>query len=307
MSAREEIKLFRRLESRAQSAGAYEALLDLSAGERLRALERENARLTDTLRRLLARYSERGAEVRRLRDVDGLRSRFLGNLSHELRSPLNSVFGLTTLLLSRSDGELSAEQARSVELIRKAADTMLELINDLGDPAKTEGGKIELCLAPCDVTELLRTLQGMLPAPLIKSGVELVFDTPAAVPPLYTDENKVAQILRNLINNALKFTGRGEVRVSAAYDPVHAATIFSVRDTGVGIRPNDQQKLRENTYRSAQGSGLGLPLCHTLAALLGGRISVESEPGAGSTFRLTLPQRFVPAGADAAPSPLPPI
>jgi signal transduction histidine kinase len=269
--------------------------------KRARQLEYDNAKLADTIRRLLARDAERGAEVRRLQDADAARSRFLRNLGHELRSPLHSIFALTTLLLRRADGELSREQEESVELIRKAADALLDLADDLADPAKVEGGEVDVRATEFDAAGLLSMLQGMLPAPLVRPGVRLVFDAPTDIPSLYSDQGKVSQILRNLINNSLKFTARGEVRVSVVHDPTSGTVIFSVRDTGAGMARAEQESIfnewspaNSRAQSPGKGTGLGLPLCRKLAALLGGRITLESELGSGSTFSLVLPRRYRP-------------
>jgi signal transduction histidine kinase len=251
-----------------QRQAAREELLS----ERQRA-ERQNARLADALRRLAAGYAERGEELRRLRDLDAMRNAFLRNVNHECRSPLNSIFGLTTLLLRRAAGELTSEQEQLVQLIREAADALLGLVDDLADPGKLDGSQTEVHPAEIDAARLLRTLQGMLPAPLVNPDLRLIFEPPAGMPCLYSDERKVGQILRNLINNALKFTAHGEVRVSASYVPTSNAVVFSVRDTGAGIAPADQKRLLEASSPAdkflspGQGSGLGLPLCHRLAAL----------------------------------------
>ena len=284
----------------AQRQTAREELLS----ERVRWLERQNARFADSLKRLAARYAERGEEMRRLRDIDAMRSGFVRNVNHECRSPLNSIFGLTTLLLRRAAGDLSSEQEELVQLIRKAAESLLDVVDDLADPVKLDGGQTEVHPVEIDAAHLLSTLQGMLPAPLVNPRLRLIFEPAADIPCLDSDEGKVSQILRNLINNALKFTACGEVRVSASYVPTGNVVVFSVRDTGAGIAPADQKRLLEgrspaaNQRRPEQGSGLGLPLCHRLAALLGGRITLQSELGLGSTFSLVLPRRSGSARAE---------
>jgi signal transduction histidine kinase len=136
----------------------------------------------------------------------------------------------------------------------------------------------------------------------VSNTVNLVFEEPKDSAPLYTDESKVSQILRNFISNALKFTERGEVRVQATLAPTGEAVIWSVADTGIGIAPEDQARIFEEfvqvenpLQQRVKGTGLGLPLCHRLATLLGGSVAVESEPGVGSTFFVTIPLRY-PAG-----------
>src|SRR4030095_11598216 len=160
---------------------------------------------------------------------------FLSNMSHEFRTPVNSIQALARLLLERTDGELSAEQERQVTFIRKAADGLRERVNDLLDLAKIEAGKIVIRPVEFDVGHLFGALRGMLKPLLLNESIALVFDEPQGLPALYSDEGKVSQILRNFVSNALKFTERGEVRVTARHLPAERAVAFSVADTGSGI------------------------------------------------------------------------
>src|SRR5262249_3516680 len=157
-------------------------------------------------------------------------------------------------------------------------------------------GKIVVRPTECEVGHLLGALRGMLRPLLVNESVALVFEEPENIPPLYTDEAKVSQILRNFVSNALKFTEAGEVHVTARVLPDERAVAFAVADTGTGIAPDDQDRIfHEFTQidsplqRRVQGTGLGLPLCRRLAELLGGRIMVESTPGTGSTFTAVIP------------------
>ena len=178
--------------------------------------------------------------------------------------------------------------------------------------AKVEAGKIEVRPSTFDVRDLFGTLRGMLRPLLVQgSSVALSFDEPDPMPPLYNDEGKVAQILRNFISNALKFTERGDVRVTAVQSG-HTVT-FSVSDTGIGITPADQERIFEDfvqieshLQRQVKGTGLGLPLSRKLAELLGGSLSVYSQPGQGSTFAVSLPivypyQRYPPPCYNPSP------
>ena len=171
-------------------------------------------------------------------------------------------------------------------------------MNDLLDLAKVEAGKIVVRPAEFQVENLFGALRGMLRPMLMNQSVALVFEDASALGPVYTDEGKVSQILRNLISNALKFTERGEVRVSAVEeDP--GVIAFNVADTGIGIAPDDQSRIFEEFTQiehrlqaNVRGTGLGLPLSRRLAELLGGTLGVRSEPGVGSTFMLRVPQRY---------------
>jgi signal transduction histidine kinase len=136
-------------------------------------------------------------------------------MSHEFRTPLNSIMALARLLLDRTDGELVPEQEKQVGFIRKAAEDLTELVNDLLDLAKVEAGRIDVNAIEFEISDLFGALRGMLRPLLVGESVRLVFDEPAGIPTLYGDEGKVSQILRNFLSNALKFTERGEIRVSA--------------------------------------------------------------------------------------------
>jgi signal transduction histidine kinase/CheY-like chemotaxis protein len=257
-----------------------------------------NRELEDTNRGVVALYAELDEKADHLRRADELKSRFLSNMTHEFRTPVNSILGLTNLM---QDDRL--HEGRGVEpeilYIRKAAEQLSELVNDLLDLAKVEAGKTVVRPAVFDVENLFGALRGMLRPLLFSQSVALVFDDSNELPPLQTDEGKVSQILRNLISNALKFTERGEVRVSARVDPAGDWISFAVADTGIGIAPNDQSHIFEEfaqvehrLQRRVRGTGLGLPLSRKLAELLGGSLSVVSEEGIGSTFLLTLPVVF---------------
>ena len=266
--------------------------------EELAALNRE---LEDTNRGVVALYAELDEKADHLRRADELKSRFLSNMTHEFRTPVNSIQALARILLDRTDGELSTEQERQVVFIRKAADALSELVNDLLDLAKIEAGKIVIRPIEFDVGHLFGALRGMLKPLLVNESVSLVFEEPEDIPPLYTDEAKVSQILRNFLSNALKFTERGEVRVTARYLEDENAIAFAVADTGSGIAAEDQELIFQEftqidspLQRRVQGTGLGLPLCRKLAELLGGRVGVESEPGVGSTFTAVIPAVYAP-------------
>lgn len=286
-------------------------------------LTRLNRELEDTNRGVVALYAELDEKADHLRRADELKSRFLSNMSHEFRSPLNSILALSGLLLDRSDGELSPDQELQAEYIRKAARDLLDLVNDLLDLAKVEAGKVEAKPLEFRVADLFAALRGMLRPLLLNQGVDLVFEDVDRVPPMFSDEGKISQILRNFISNALKFTERGEVRVSASLAG-NDDVIFSVADTGIGIAPEDQQRIFQDfaqvdhpIQRKVKGTGLGLPLSQKLANLLGGEVRVRSELGKGSTFTAQIPLRYeariepelisesaiaaAAAGADGAP------
>jgi signal transduction histidine kinase/DNA-binding response OmpR family regulator len=263
-------------------------------------LELLNRELEDTNRGVVALYAELDERADYLRRASELKTKFLSNVSHEFRTPLNSIISLARLLLDKIDGDLTAEQTTQVRFIENSARDLQEMVNDLLDLAKVEAGKIRIRPKHFEVHELFSALKGML-KPLLadNSSVELLFEDTHAVPRLYTDEGKVSQILRNLISNALKFTPSGHVRISAQLEG-DSVVLFAVEDTGIGIpREHHEHIFREFSQvenplqERHRGTGLGLPLCRNLAMLLGGKIWLDSEPGNGSTFYVRLPCVYV--------------
>lgn len=254
-----------------------------------------NRELEDTNRGVLALYAELDEKADSLQKANELKTRFLSNMSHEFRTPLNSILSLSRMLLTRMDGDLTSEQEKQVTFIQKAAGGLSELVNDLLDLAKVEAGKIEVHPSSFEVSDLFGTLRGMLRPLLVQgSSVALVFEEPDDIPSLYTDEGKVAQIIRNFISNALKFTEQGVIRVSAMQ--TGRTVTFSVADTGIGIAEEDQERIFEDfvqigseLQKQVKGTGLGLPLSRKLAELLGGTISMSSQLGQGSTFSASIP------------------
>lgn len=269
--------------------------------ERQEELERLNHELADTNRGVMALYAELDGKAQLLQRADALKDSFLSNISHEFRTPLNSIMGLTRLLEERTDGDLTPEQQKQVNLIRRSAEELAELVNDLLDTAKIAAGKVVVYPQEFTIADLFSSLRGMFRPLHTSSEVALRFDDVSSLPPLYTDEAKVAQILRNFISNALKFTERGSVHARAviAGRGENAAITFSVEDTGIGIAPEDRARIFTEfvqvdgrLQQRAKGTGLGLPLSRRLAELLGGSVSLESTPGVGSTFSVTLPCHY---------------
>jgi signal transduction histidine kinase len=267
---------------------------DVELQRRQEELLQINAELEETNRGVVALYSELDEKAAALLSADELKGRFLRHVSHEFRTPLNSILALSDLLLRRIDGELTLEQERQVGYIRKAARDLTEIVNDLLDLAKVESGKTEVHLARIHLGQLLSSLRGLMRPLVTTENVSLIFEEPPAHFHFDADESKISQILRNLISNALKFTEQGEVRVATEIGPGFLKV--SVTDTGIGIAPEDQEHIFQEFAQVAnpiqkrvKGTGLGLPLSRKLAALLGGELTVRSRPGAGATFTLTLP------------------
>jgi signal transduction histidine kinase/DNA-binding response OmpR family regulator len=274
--------------------------------EELRARQLElaqlNRELDETNRGVVALYAELNDKADFLQRASELKSHFLSNMSHEFRTPLNSILALSQILIDRMDGELTSEQERQVTFIRRSAQDLTDLVSDLLDLAKVEAGKVTIRPGAFTVESLFAALRGML-RPLLaqNSSVALVFEDPINIPELYSDEAKISQVLRNFISNALKFTERGEVRISARMG--HDETVvFSVADTGIGIAPADRERIFQEweqvegkLQKTAKGTGLGLPLSRKLAQLVGGDVYVKSEVGVGSTFFASIPISYTGA------------
>jgi signal transduction histidine kinase/CheY-like chemotaxis protein len=271
--------------------------------EELRARQAElaqlNRELDETNRGVVALYAELNDKADFLQRASELKSHFLSNMSHEFRTPLNSILALSQILIDRMDGELTSEQEKQVTFIRRSAQELTDLVNDLLDLAKVEAGRVTIRPSNFVVESLFSALRGML-RPLLaqNSSVTLVFEEAGDIPELFTDEAKISQVLRNFISNALKFTERGEVRVSVrtGHDDM---VVFSVADTGIGIAPEDQprvfkewEQVEGKLQKKAKGTGLGLPLSKKLSQLLGGDVYVKSQLGIGSTFSVAVPVRY---------------
>jgi signal transduction histidine kinase len=261
--------------------------------------------LEETNQGVLALYAELDQQAEQLREVSDLKSRFLSYMSHEFRTPLGSILSMTRLLEDGMDGPLSEEQQRQVRFISASATELREMVDDLLDLAKIEAGRITISPGWFDLMDLFSALRGMF-RPLVEGNrVDLVFLDPPPLPLLYTDDKKLAQILRNFISNALKFTVNGQVVVSARLeDDQHVR--FSVRDTGIGIAPEvistlfkDFVQIDTPLQRGLRGTGLGLSLCKRFAELLGGTVGVDSSVGEGSEFHVTLPLKIATEAGDA--------
>ena len=281
-----------------QNQELLKTLQDLRA--RQEELELLNRELEDTNRGVVALYAELDERADYLRRASELKTKFLSNVSHEFRTPLNSIISLAKLLLERIDGDLTSEQTRQVRYIESSARELQDLVNDLLDLAKVEAGKIRIRPKRFEIHELFSALKGML-KPLLadNTSVDLVFENASDIPPLHTDEGTVSQILRNLGSHALKFTPRGTVNISARMQE-NGMVLFAVADTGIGIALEHHETIFkefsqvENPLQEKyRGTGLGLPLCRDLAALLGGRIWLTSELGEGSTFFVEIPPLYV--------------
>ncbi|WP_326429394.1 ATP-binding protein [Stutzerimonas frequens] len=271
-----------------------------------RANELLRAELEETNQGVLALYAELDTQAEQLRQASDLKSRFLSYMSHEFRTPLGSILSITRLLSDELDGPLSPEQHTQVRFVSSAASELSEMVDDLLDLAKIEAGRVSISPAWFDMLDLFSALRGMFRPIVEGSPIDLIFEEPEGIPRLYTDDKKLAQILRNFISNAVKFTPQGVVRVSARMENPQQVR-FAVSDTGIGIAPELHDRLFEDfaqvdspLQKRLRGTGLGLALCKRFAELLGGRVGVESEPGMGSEFYVVLPLAIDTEPSDGA-------
>jgi signal transduction histidine kinase len=281
-------------------------LRELELEKREMELARLNLELEETNRGVVALYAELDEKADALKRANEMKSHFLRYVSHEFRTPVNSVLALTQLLLRRMDGELTPEQEKQVEYIRRAVQELGEMVNDLLDLAKVEAGKTEIRISRVDLGHFIGSIRAVMRPLSTNDAVALIFDEPPPGIDIETDESKLGQVLRNMISNALKFTEKGEVRVSVRF--AHNSSLcFSVSDTGVGIAPADLgaifqefTQVSNRLQKNVKGTGLGLPLSRKLASLLGGTLEATSTLGLGSTFVLTLPLASVSVPSPSA-------
>jgi signal transduction histidine kinase len=233
---------------------------------------------------------------RRLEDASRHKSQFLANMSHELRTPLNAILGFGELMLDGVYGEVPERMRGPLERMQSNGKHLLGLINDVLDLSKIEAGQFELSLAEYSVDELVAGVYGAVEPLAAEKKLSLSTIVPPRLPPARGDERRLAQALLNLVGNAIKFTDKGEIAIEVAAD--ENVYTFSVRDTGPGIAEADQAKIFEefrqvdgSITKTKMGSGLGLAIAKRIVEMHGGRIWVNSSPGAGATFSFTAPTR----------------
>jgi signal transduction histidine kinase len=278
---------------------AERAQLDKEIADKERAeAERASRALEESNRAILALYQELDERAQIVRRASELKSRFLSNMSHEFRTPLHSIIGIAGLLRDQSDGPLNDEQVKQVAFVQQSAVGLLAMVDDLLDLAKIESGSVHVNAEDFGVPELFTGLRSMFRAIWRNDDVDLVFDDVAALPRMMQDQTKLAQIMRNLISNALKFTERGSVRVSARMAAPDRVA-FIVADTGIGIAREDHERVfgdftqvESPRQRKVKGTGLGLPLVRSLARVLGGDVSLASALGEGAVFTVEVPRAW---------------
>jgi signal transduction histidine kinase len=258
--------------------------------------------LEQTNRGVVALYAELDEKSERLRAASESKDRFWANISHELRTPLNSIIGLTRLLAEPGDdGGLDPERLYQVALIKNAGSTLLALVNDLLDVAKAESGQLHVDPSNVDLRALFGRLRGLARPMAEGKPVEVIVSDdgdPDTPPAILTDEVALTSVLRNLLSNGIKYTDRGEVRLSA--QATGPRLEISVADTGIGIPAGLSEHVFEEFYQvpgvRRGGTGLGLPYARRLARILGGDLTLTSEPGVGTTVVLDLPRETPAVG-----------
>ena len=234
-----------------------------------------------------------------LQEASIAKDRFMAGMSHELRTPLNAIIGFTGTLLMKLPGPLAPEQEEQLRVIQASARHLLSLINDVLDLAKVQSGKIDVHFEPVDTAHAVDRVAVSLRSSAEQKGLRLEIARPDRPIWITTDERALQQILTNLVNNAIKYTETGFVRIDIGQTERDGRpwVEFHVRDSGIGISSEDQTRIFDpfeqvdsSTTRRFQGVGLGLYLSSQLAKLLGGSLSVRSEINEGSTFTLSLPQ-----------------
>jgi CheY-like chemotaxis protein/signal transduction histidine kinase/CHASE3 domain sensor protein len=308
-TANEELEEQSRVLERSQASLETQKLELEQSNEKLAAqtemLDQRNAALA-------AARQEVEERARDLEKASEYKSQFLANMSHELRTPLNSSLILARLLAENAQGNLDEEQVRFAQTIYTAGKDLLNLINDILDISKVEAGKLELAPEDIDLPSLLGGLEAAF-APLAREkGLDFSTELePGPAAQVFTDRQRLEQILKNLLSNAIKFTHVGKVILRVA--PGQGGVLrFAVTDTGVGVRPELQGTIFEafqqgdgTTSRRYGGTGLGLSISRDLARLLGGEIELASTPGQGSTFTLVLPAQRAAASVPAVAEPPP--
>jgi signal transduction histidine kinase len=283
------------------------------AGLLLRLLQTGHAREREEYRRRAAmaalqkaheelelRVAARTRELSVARDAaeaaDRLKSAFLATMSHELRTPLNSILGFTGIVLQGLAGPLSAEQTKQLGMVQRSAKHLLDLINDVLDISKIEAGQIELRISEFDLDASLERVVATVTPLAQKKGLSVRIVASAPIGAIESDQRRVEQILLNLLNNAIKFTERGDVTLGAELDEERQRVLLHVADTGIGIKDEDLgvlfqpfRQIDSSLQRQHEGTGLGLAICRRLTDILGGTIDVKSEWGRGTTFTVSLP------------------
>jgi signal transduction histidine kinase len=232
----------------------------------------------------------------RLKELDRLKSKFIASMSHELKTPLNSIIGLTGIILQGISGEITEVQRKELTMVKNSADHLLALISDIIDVSKIEADQIELAIEELDLAELIQGVRDSFKTSVDEKGLKMSLETPERLI-IKSDSRRAKQVIINLVSNAVKFTDKGEIAINAAKKD--KGVEVSVADTGIGIKKENMKKLFKQFSQFppegrpvVEGTGLGLYLSKKIADLLGGEIKVKSEFGKGSKFAFILPLKY---------------
>lgn len=261
----------------------YRGLFRLTAGHVAAAIGRARA------------FEEQRKRAEELADIDRAKTTFFSNISHEFRTPLTLMLGPTEELLTGVHGELSTGQRAQLELVRRNELRLQRLVNALLEFSRVEAGRVQASYEPVDLAEFTRDLASGFRSLIERAGLRFTVDCPPIGEPVFVDRDQWEQIVLNLLSNAFKFTFEGEIGLSLRARETDV--VLEVKDTGVGVRPEDVPRLFERFHRvegtrarTHEGSGIGLALVQELARIHGGTISAESAHGVGTTFRVTIPR-----------------
>jgi signal transduction histidine kinase len=275
--------------------------LNLKTGDELEVLAEEFNEMAGHLKEAYSELEHKVADRtqaltianEKLEEANKQKSQFLANVNHELRTPVSAIIGYGGLVLSDAEGQISRAQKENLQDLVNNAERLLNLIDSLLDIAKIEAGKLEVRVEPIEVEEIIQAVILTIESTLSNNGVRVIRNIAPDIPVLNTDRDKLRQIVLNLLDNAVKFTERGEVRISACRHD--GALKLAISDTGIGIPKEYLNQVFEEFHRGTptaktyRGTGLGLTIVKRLVNLLGGHIEVSSEVGVGSTFTVMLP------------------
>jgi len=287
------------------SSGDLNSRLEIKTGDEIETLAEEFNKMTAHLKEAQTGLERKVAERtqaltvanEKLEEASKLKSQFLANVNHELRTPVSAVIGYAHLVLRATEGQISQLQRENLQDLLKNAERLLSQIDSLLDFSKIEAGKMEVHVEPVEVNELIQTAISTIEPSSNGGNVRIMREIASDIPALNTDREKLRQIILNLLDNAVKFTERGEIRISASLQ--NGSFKLAVSDTGIGIQTDDLNKIFEefhqgdlSTTKKYRGTGLGLAIVKQYVNLLGGDVAVESEVGKGSVFTVTLPLEY---------------
>ena len=284
------------------SSGDLNSRLEIKTGDEIETLAEEFNKMTAHLKEAQTGLERKVAERtqaltvanEKLEEVSKHKSQFLANVNHELRTPVSTIIGYAHLVLRETEGQIAPLQSENLQDLLNNAERLLNQIDSLLDFAKIEAGKMEVRVEPVKVNEVIHAAISTIEPSLNGGSVRIIREVASDMPALNTDREKLRQILLNLLDNAVKFTERGEIKISASQQ--NGSFKLAVSDTGIGIEKKDLNEIFEEFHRgdssstkNFRGTGLGLAIAKKFVNLLGGEIAVESEVGKGSVFTVTLP------------------